>query len=319
MELDPRYLRYLHSIARHGTFIRTAEAEGISQPALTNKINQLERQLGVRVLERGRHGARLNRYGELLIRHARAMDAVLERARDEIELEKQGDSGPLSIGGTPISMVDLVPRALSRLVQKDRRVSVSLFEADDEELLNKLMAGEIEIMLGGLISDWQPTDLIEEPLTEFPIRAVIGRSSPFWDNEFVSLTELVDQQWALPAAGSIIRQHVDAIFLSAGEAFPTSYWSCSSMHVLKSVIQHAGCVSLMPVHSIAREADAGVLRGIRLRNPSVARKLSILRLRQLPVSPIAAQFLSALRATANASGPFDDGPSGPGFERVDGS
>ena len=49
MKVDPRYLRYLQAIDDHGTFIRAAEEEGISQPALTNKIIILERQLGTQL------------------------------------------------------------------------------------------------------------------------------------------------------------------------------------------------------------------------------------------------------------------------------
>lgn len=300
MKIDPRLLRFLLAIEEHGTFTRAAEAEGISQPALSNKIGLLERQLGTRLVDRGRHGAKLNPYGALLTRHARALDAVVERAAEEIDLATRGDSGPLVIGGTPISMVELVPRALARLDQINNRIRISLIEADDDILLDKLRAGEIELMLGGLVNDQREKDIVEEPLIEFPLQAVVGRANSLWDRDLVSLTELVDQVWALPAAGSVIRSYVDAIFANSGDSMPTSYWSCSSMHGLKSVIQHTSRISLMPVHAISLEADNGVLKGLKLSSPTSNRKLNIMRLSHLPMSSLTKAFIVQLAGVARS-------------------
>lgn len=298
MKLDPRLLRYLLAIDTHGTFIRAADAEGISQPALSNKIGLLERHLGTRVVDRGRHGATLNAQGRLLLRHARAIDAVVDRAEAEIGEALRGDSGPLAIGGTPISMLELVPRALARLDTLNNRVRITLTEADDDILLDKLRAGEIDLMLGGMVSDQRGDDILEEHLIDFPLQAVVGRANPLWRSDAVALEDMIGQDWALPAAGSVIRSYVDAIFVSAGETMPTSYWSCSSMHGLKTVVQHTRRVSLMPLHAFALEAEKGVLKGLRLLGASSSRKMNILRLQHLPLSSVAEVFLTQLKDVA---------------------
>jgi molybdate transport repressor ModE-like protein len=87
MEIDPRHLRLLRSIAEHGSFTRAAATRRISQPAMSAGIALLEKQLGVRVVERGRHGAQLNEFGHLLLRHARGLDALLEQAKAEVDLK----------------------------------------------------------------------------------------------------------------------------------------------------------------------------------------------------------------------------------------
>ena len=298
MNVDPRLLQHLLAIEKHGTFIRAADAERISQPALSNKISTLERQLGATLVDRGRHGARLNHMGKLLLRHARALDAVIDHATEEIELAKHGDSGPLIIGGTPISMIELVPRALSELDKINSRVQISLIEADDDILLDKLQAGELDMMLGGLVVGHQNVEIVEEALIEFPLQAVVGRNNPLWARDTVTLDEMVSQLWALPAAGSVIRSYVDAIFVNSGESMPTSYWSCSSMHGLKSAIQHTTRVSLMPKHAFSLEAEKGVLKPLKLLSPTSKRKLNILRLRHLPVSAIAEAFMEQLVTVA---------------------
>jgi len=96
-EVDPRHLANLLSIAKHGSFNRAAAARGISQPALSNSIAQLERRLGVQVLDRTRRGSELNEYGKILVRNAAVIDSVLQHTVDEVRLKRLGVEGPLRI------------------------------------------------------------------------------------------------------------------------------------------------------------------------------------------------------------------------------
>src|SRR5262245_45708592 len=86
--IDPKRLIELLRIAEHGSYTRAAAAQGVSQPALSNSIAVLEKSLGVRVLERTRHGATLTDVGRLLASHAAALDSVLARAAGEVALKK---------------------------------------------------------------------------------------------------------------------------------------------------------------------------------------------------------------------------------------
>src|SRR4051794_39906106 len=131
MEIDPRHLRLLRAIAEQGSFTRAAAAQRISQPAMSAGIAQLEKRLGVRVLERGRHGARLNDFGRLLLRHARGLDALLEQAQAEVDLKRLGHEGPLLIGGTPVTLIELVPAAIELLAQETQRISITVMEGVD--------------------------------------------------------------------------------------------------------------------------------------------------------------------------------------------
>ena len=298
MKIDPRHLRYLSAIDVQGTFIRAAKAEGISQPALTNKIGLLEQQLGATLVERGRFGARLNDLGKLLLRHARAIDAVLEQAVDEIALEMQGQSGPLVIGATPVAMIELIPRALERLDQKNPTIRVSVIEESDDLLLDKLRAGEIDVMIGGLLVDQLPTDISSQPLISLPLEAVVGPLSDLWGSSDIWLADLLSHSWAMPASGSVIRSYVDAIFVAAGEAMPSRHWTCSGLHGLKSMIRRSKRVSLMPGHAFLVESKAGELMGIRLKDPTSSRKLNLLRLKHIELPGPGEMFVEALNTVA---------------------
>ena len=295
MEIDPRHLRTLLSIAEHGSFTRAAAARRMSQPAMSSGIALLEGQLGVRVLERGRYGARLTEFGRLLIRHARGLDALLDQAKAEIDLKRLGYEGPLLIGGTPVTLIQLVPAAIERLTQGNPRVSITVTEGVDAALLDKLRAGEIDIMVSGVGHVSSPPDIAQETLLELPFDAVVSAKHGLAGRKVISLQELADVQWALPTPGSVFRRHLEGMFVTAGVPFPQSYWACDSLMALKSLVMHAACVSILPRHAIALEVQAGVLRKIRLRDAASTRQIGTMMLRTRAHSPLADRFLAALR------------------------
>jgi LysR family transcriptional regulator, regulator for genes of the gallate degradation pathway len=300
MDIDPRHLRILRAIAEQGSFTRAAAAQRISQPALSAGIAQLERKLGVRVLERGRHGARLNEFGQLLIRHARGLDALLDQAKAEIDLKRLGYAGPLLIGGTPVALIELVPAAIDELARGSRRMSITVMEGVDAALLEKLRAGEIDVMVSGVGHTSPPADVLQEPLLELRFDAVVNARHPLAARKVMSLRELADEQWALPTPGSAFRRHLEGMFVAAAAPFPESCWACDSLLALKALVTRASCVSILPWHAVALEARTGALRRIRLRDAASMRQIGSTTLRTRAPSPLAQHFLSALRRVATA-------------------
>ena len=298
MDIDPRHLRILLAIAEQGSFTRAAAAQRISQPAMSNAIALLEKQLGVRVLERGRHGAKLNEFGQLLIRHARGLYALLDQAKAEIDRKLLGYEGPLLIGGTPVTLIQLVPAAIEQLTRGNPRISITVMEGVDAALLEKLRAGEIDVMVSGVGHVSAPLDIARDVLLELPFDAVVNAKSALAGRKVISLQDLADVQWALPTPGSAFRRHLEGIFVTSGVPFPESYWACDSLMSLKSLVTHADCVSILPRHAFALEARAGVLHMVRLRNIASRRQIGTMTLRTRARSPLADRFLAALRRVA---------------------
>ena len=142
MRIDPRHLANLLSIARHGSFNRAAAACGISQPALSNSIRQLERKLGLRVLNRTAQGSALNEFGKLLVRNAEIIDSVLQHTAEEVRLQQLGVKGPLKIGVVPSLMIKFMPAVMATWLTHSPAVSITLIEGLDDQLLPSLLTGE---------------------------------------------------------------------------------------------------------------------------------------------------------------------------------
>lgn len=296
MALDPRHIALVFSIAQHGSFSATAAALHTSQPALSNRIAILERELGTKLFNRNRYGVTLTEDGRLLLRYAKAMDALVTQVREEIELKKRGSEGPLSVGTTPVSAYELVPRALAQL--QGSKIVFSVIEDLDEVLMEKLQAGELDTVVGTLGS--APATIQQEKLAEFSFVLAVSPKNKIARRKSISLRELSSLQWALPPSGGAFRRYVEAMFLNNGEPFPRDYWTFGSAVSLKAAVQHTDCVAVMPRHFIRVEEKAGVLKAIKLSDPTPARPIGLMYARSRPLSPIAARFRQALHYVAKS-------------------
>jgi DNA-binding transcriptional LysR family regulator len=189
MALDPRHVTLLLSIAEVGSFSAAAVALNTSQPALSNRIASLERELGVKVFERTRHGVKPTEVGRLLLRHARAMDAVLAQTRREVELKKRGAEGLLAVGTTSMPAYELIPKALAYLAGLN--LALSVVDALDEVLMEKLENFELDLVVATLGLDRIPSSSFhQELLAELRFTVVVGKDHKLAHRRAVSLREL---------------------------------------------------------------------------------------------------------------------------------
>ncbi len=115
--IDLRDMQLLVALAQHRHFARAAEACGISQPAFSGRIRNMEADFGVPLVQRGNRFLGLTREGEVVLRWSRKMLADAEGMRQEIAALKGSLTGKLSIGTVPtaLSFVAQIPAALRNL------------------------------------------------------------------------------------------------------------------------------------------------------------------------------------------------------------
>jgi molybdate transport repressor ModE-like protein len=246
MSIDPRQLANLLAIARHGSFIRAAAAIGMSQPALSESIGQLERKLGVPVLERTRSGSRLNAFGEILIRHSETMSAILTQAEEEVRLRRLGVEGVLRIGATPSLVLKFLPTIMSRMIKDQGAAAISIVEGLDDELLPQLTTGALDVVFAPLSDVFPaPAHIVEEPLFDDPFAIAVGSHSPLARRKSISLGELQTASWVLPGPGSAYRRHIEALFRTAGVPWPDGCITTSSLSLTESLVAQCERVSFV--------------------------------------------------------------------------
>lgn len=296
MAIDPRHLRLLRAIVEQGAFSRAGETQGLSQPALSAAMAQLERKLGVRVLDRSRRGAAPNVFGEILFRYACALDQLLEQAEAEVLLKKSGREGPLILGGTPYALLSLVPAALGLLEREGINPPVRLVEAEDADLNAMLLTYRVELAIGTIGLEASAPDFHEEALATVPFDVVVRATNPLAGKAEFTLDELKDASWVIPSPGGSFRRQIEALFLTCGTPLPADMIVCPTIGVIKAMVGQTDRVALLPRNSVEQECSAGTLRRIRLAHRSALRSIGVRWLSKRRLSPIAERFRLTLRS-----------------------
>ncbi|MCC6735687.1 MAG: hydrogen peroxide-inducible genes activator [Bauldia sp.] len=148
--ITTRQLRYFDALVRLGHFGRAADAVGVSQPALSNQIRELETLLGGPLLERGAAEHRLTRLGSEV---AARTTAILASLRDLEELGRARGavlSGPLALGIIPSVAPYLLPRLLPELAETYPDLRLVLREAVTASIVEELKAGTLDAIVASV-------------------------------------------------------------------------------------------------------------------------------------------------------------------------
>jgi DNA-binding transcriptional LysR family regulator len=291
IKIDPRRLLDLLAIARSGSFSGAAEAANVSQPALSQSIALLERELGQRTLERGRHGAKLTKFGEALVFHAEALEGLLTRAREDVRLRSLGLEGSLAIGITPITAVDFVPRALKRLLEEVPHASVRVIEGLDSEIVEMLRTRLIDLVISRIGAGPDHPDVEEERLFLADWKLIMRRGHRLDTGAALRLADLADEQWVLPAGGSAFREQMELVLAAAGVKWPARGVSTNSILAIKSMVMNSDGISIMAGRLVAIEVEVGYLRAVPLIDVGVRRPVGLMWRKDDTLSPLSQRFV----------------------------
>lgn len=267
MEIKPQHLRHLAAIGTHGSFVKAAGSLKISQPALSLSIQRIEDITKVKLVDRGRNGAKLTRAGRALARHGGEIDAAVQSAADDIDLLSHGISGRLRIGGTPLSTNGLIPEVISRILNTTIDVAISVTEGVDEDLLDMLARNELDVVIGAPGTTANESVFCTRPLFSARTVLVARPGHPLHGRDVVSLSDLQDVIWAIPPEGGSFRAQIEAVFTANGIPFPQRTVQAASIHVLKRIVRLSDAVTLAAEQIVRDEVERGQLIWLGIAEP----------------------------------------------------
>ncbi len=146
--LTLRQLAYFEAVARHRHFGRAASACAVSQPALSVQVQELERELGVMLVERGRGSVALTPQGQYVAKRARR---ILGEVQDLIDSAPRAEGvSTIRLGVIPTIAPYLMPTILNALARKRAGTKIQLRETQTQRLLEELEQGSIDLVLAAL-------------------------------------------------------------------------------------------------------------------------------------------------------------------------
>ena len=296
--LKTRQIVLLVYLDEHRSVLRAADAAGMTQPAASKLLRELEETFDVPLFERQARGVVPTWYGEILIRHARSVLSEISRAQEEIAALKAGLTGQAAIGTVMNPGTNLVPMAVAQLKQKHPQMLVSIELDYSKPLVAKLLRGELDIVIARILDSRGAEQLQTEPLADERHAVIAGAHHPLAGRSDLQLQDLVDQGWILPPPGSLIRDRLISVFLQRGLRAPSNLVESFSLPVITSLLRTTNMVVALPKETVQSECDNGVLTVLIEDLGIEIGSFGIVTRREQPLSPGAQAMLSALRNVA---------------------
>ncbi|MGW1636296.1 transcriptional regulator CynR [Streptomyces lavendulae] len=276
MALELRHLRYLLAVAGHGSFTRAAEELRISQPTLSQQVKQLERTVGVQLLDRSGRAVRLTDAGAVYAEHARRALRDLAAAERAVHDLADLSRGHLRLALTPTFTAYLLGPLLAAFHTAHPGITVEVRELPQDRIEAALLADGTDLgiaFLGVHPPGIAATGLFTETLGLVVGGPVTAPTAADPEPEPLPVSALADRRLALLSGDFATREHIDA-YLAAHGVRPRVAVEAGSVQALTELVQRTGLATVLPD---AVTDDHPRLSPVRLDPPLPPRTVCLLR------------------------------------------
>ncbi len=298
-------LRDLHvflAVVQQGSMAKAAAQLSVSQPAISKGIADLERLIGVRLLERGPRGIELTAFGEALMRRARAAFDELRQGVNEIEFLSDPTTGEIRIGCPESIAAGVLPAVIEKFTAEYPRMTLDVVQAQTVTLeFRELHERNVDLMIGRIPEPFVEEGLQAEILFEEPLYIVAGAQSALAKRRKVTLAELADQRWILTPSNEVLSSPIAAAFNAQGLQMPRASIVSFSFHLRRNLLPRTDFLSVMPASMLRLfNGRQTVLKALPVDVELKPVPVGIITLRNRQLSPEVHLFIETLRKTAKA-------------------
>jgi DNA-binding transcriptional LysR family regulator len=269
--MEMRQLRYFLTVAEELSFTRAATRLRIAQPAVSQQIRQLERELRQELFDRSERRVRLTIAGETFLSHARAALDAAHAGLDAVRSLEGHLTGELSIGAIPAPPPWLRDQ-LGRFRARHPNVRLIARTGDPESLTEAVTSGSLDLAIVGVTGLRRPAGhrgrmfsaaLASWPVHQEPLVVISAPDDPLVARGEVSLRRLATVPLVTLLPGSGLRAVLEAAFAAAGVA-PDIVVEAERLHVLPDLVAAGLGVAVVPGALVApARHDLAVLRLVR--------------------------------------------------------
>lgn len=288
--LNPDYLQALAEVAASGSFSTAAHRLSLTQPAVSQQIRQLERRLGVRLIERVGRRARPTAAGSELLKHARHIEAAFDAAVAAVAEHRAEVVDRVRLGTGATACIYLLPRLLRGLRARHPRLDIVVKTGNTIDVLRSLDDNTIDIALVTLPApgrNFAVTPVVDDELVAiFPTADGTPPAT-------VTPVALADRPVVLYDSGGHTRRLIDDWFLAAGVSLQP-VMELSSVEAIKRLVAAGLGCAILPRLSVAAKSSDDQFR-VRPLAPRLHRKLGVVTRRDKPLSRGLREVLRALQ------------------------
>ncbi len=300
--LKLRQMRVVDAIATHRSLQRAAASLGLTQPALTKTLQELEEMLGARIFERHARGTEPNALGEVVAAAARRMLAEAQRLEDDLDRVTLASAGSLAIGALPVAAAGILPAALAVLHDRHPGIVVRLVQGVTDQLLPALAAGDVELVVGRLYPPVLPDEFVREALYDEPISVLARSDHPVLAQVRVEACDIARFPLVLPTISQRVGQDIERVLAALGVAGAGAPVRTSSVSLIREMLLTGDALTIIPRNVLAGDIARGAIAVVKLPFAAPPRPAGLIRLPGRTLSASAEAFVACLRAAIESVG-----------------
>lgn len=256
--MDAKRLLIFGTVARIGSLAAAARDLGWTQPAVSQHVRALERELRVPLVVRSARGIVVTEAGAVLLGHADALAARLRAADAEMAALADSTAGSVRLATFPTAGATLVPAALQAMDARTPGLEVRLVDAEPPQALELLERGDVDAALVFRYDD-EPApggaSLVHHALGEDRLRAVLPSAHPLAGRSRLGLADLADERWV----GGCPQCSEHLLRVCARAAFvPDVRHSTDDYVIVQSLVAQGLAVALLPELALLSVRNPGV-------------------------------------------------------------
>ncbi len=281
-------------VVQSGSFSAAADRLLLTQPAISQHIQDLESALGARLFERGRRGVTLTPEGETLDSYTRQILRLVAEAEGAVTDVAQLASGQVSVAATPGISVYYLPDWVQSFHASYPKLTVQMQTGTTQEIVAALQGGKIDIgMIEGELDTTDTTGIGVLDLEEVEQFVIVGHSHLWWERDSLVCADLNGQNFVMRQRNSQTRIWLDGRFQAAGTVIQVVAEFDNVESIKRAVAKGMG-ISILPGYAIAEEVAAGALRALPVKDHPLKRTLKVIWDESTFFSPVTRAFLRLL-------------------------
>lgn len=303
--LRMRQVALLLAIDEHRTLRAAALELGMSQPAATKMLHELESALGQTLFDRVGRGLRLNPAGQAVMNTFRGLRGSMSALGRELHELRLGSAGKLFVGSIMAAAPTYLSDALIGLKKDYPLLSVEIFVGTSDRLIEQLRDGNLDVVIGRLADPTNPKnqDCIFRPIGDEALSVVVACEHPLAqpagkrkDNKgkALSFAALLAYPWILQPHGSPMREVMEQEFRSHHTALPLGLIETASILTTTNLIARSEMIAVIPQSIASRYEAHGLLRILRYPIKQTLTAWGSLIHRDRPVNTVTERFMGLL-------------------------
>ncbi len=294
--MQTRHVRAFLSIVESGSIRAAARRLGVSQPALSKSLRQLEDELAVPLILRSVHGAIPTEYGRALMARASVIEEELRRAKEEIAQMCGAKGGNVAVGLSAVAAFLMSSDALARFWRRYPTAKVRIIDGVFDMVLSGLQRGRLDFSIGPLPRVPLGAEIEAEPLFENVIVPVVRRNHPLANAR--SLEELRNSTWLLIGPDSDTIDLVSENFTDHDLPVPQVSVACESFPALIELVVGSDLVTALPQSLLSHHLFGEVMRRVPIKETMRSTVMALVRRAGVPLTPLADALAAEFRRLA---------------------